>query len=94
MAKSIISDYKECYFCQTTYNLHKHHIFGGANRKKSEHYGLWVYLCEGHHNMDLKEGVHYNKKRDKELKQLAQSIFESKYSHEEFMEEFGKNYLD
>ena len=25
--------------------LEKHHIFGGAYRKKSEKYGLTVYLC-------------------------------------------------
>ena len=36
--------------------LHKHHImFGVANRKKSEHYGLWAYVCnERHHVRSLR----------------------------------------
>ena len=39
MAKSLISDEKKCFKCGTTYGIHKHHIFGGPNRKKSETHG-------------------------------------------------------
>ena len=39
---------KRCFLCgrnDTGDPLERHHIFGGANRKKSEKYGLVVYLC-------------------------------------------------
>ena len=39
---------RECFLCGRNGAddpLDKHHIFGGAYRKKSERYGLTVYLC-------------------------------------------------
>ena len=50
-------------------------------------------MCQPHHR-DSKEGVHFNKDLDLELKKLAQKRFEEKYGHEKFMAIFGKNYLD
>ena len=78
--------------CGTTIDLHRHHIFGGANRKYSEADGLWVYLCAKHHNMS-DEGVHFNKALDERLKKLGQNAYEEEHSHEEFMERYGRNYL-
>ena len=90
--KSIISNEKRCYVCGTTFDLARHHLYFGANRKKSEKYGLWVYLCGRHHNMSG-EGVHYNIALNLELKRLGQKKFEELYSHEEFVRQFGKSYL-
>lgn len=93
MAKSIIQNDKRCYVCDTPYNLHEHHVFGGPNRKKSEHYGLKVRLCAYHHNMS-DAGVHFDKNLDNRIKKTAQRVFElKKGSRELFMQEFGKNYL-
>lgn len=92
MSKSILQKDKECYLTGDTQCLHKHHVFGGANRKHSEHYGLWVYLRADWHNMS-NYGVHNDVTLDVELKQTAQRAFEKKYSHELFMSVFGKNYL-
>ena len=39
------------------------------------------------------DGVHNNPKFNLSLKRYAQRRFEEKYSHEEFMKIFGKNYL-
>ena len=92
MSKSIISNERECLVCKTTYNLHKHHVFEGtANRKKSEKYGCWCYLCAKHHNLS-NEGVHYNKALDKKLKKYAQSKFEETYPELDFLKIFGRNY--
>lgn len=94
MSKSIIANDKECFFCGTTQNLHRHHIYGGvANRKLSEEYGCWVYLCARHHNMsDI--GVHYNRQDDLALKRLCQRVWEKNYGgREKFIETFGKSYL-
>lgn len=92
--KSIIQSNKECYVCKTTFGLHDHHIiFGTANRKKSEQYGLKVWLCQEHHTGQT--GVHFNKALDLKLKKIAQRNFEMIHgSREQFLREFGKNFLD
>lgn len=94
MTKSIISNERECWVCNTSYGLHKHHIiYGSANRKQSEKYGLWVYLCGKHHNLS-DEGVHFNKDLDTSLKQLAQERFEAYLgTREDFRAIFGKSYI-
>lgn len=93
MAKSIISNSKECYVCHTPQNLHKHHIYEGvANRKKSDKYGCWCYLCGRHHNLS-DEGVHFNKALDLNLKQECQRRFEEIYDRSKFMETFSKTYI-
>lgn len=90
--KSIISEDKCCYICGSTHWLEKHHIFGAANRKKSEKYGLTVYLCHNCHN-EPPNGVHHNAEKNNWLKQQGQKAFMEKYPHKDFMAEFGKNYL-
>lgn len=91
--QSLISKEKKCYVCGTTFNIHKHHIWKGYNRKKSEDIGAWVYLCYKHHN-GSNEGVHFNPKLDQELKQLAQRKYEEKHTRDEFMSIIKRNYLD
>lgn len=84
---------KECYITKATVGLHKHHIFGGPNRKLSELYGLYVYLIPQLHNMS-DEGVHFNREFDLQLKQEGQRKFEQYHgSREDFTRIFGKNYL-
>ena len=48
--KSILQTEKRSYLSGDTRWLEKHHIFGGANRKLSEKYGLWVWLTHYEHN--------------------------------------------
>lgn len=91
MAKSIICDEGFCIVCKKPREA-MHHVFGGPNRKNSEHYGLKVPLCNEHHNMS-DWSVHLNREMDLEIKKLAQIAFEDRYTHEKFMEVFGKNYL-
>lgn len=77
----------------STENLHEHHIMHGtANRKKSEQWGLKVWLRADWHNM-ADYGVHNNKELDLCLKQIAQRKFEELYGHEMWMKEFERNYL-
>lgn len=90
--KSIISNERVCFICGSPFNLHKHHIFGGANRRLSEQDGLWVYLTGHYHNLS-NEGVHFNKELDLQLKQLAQQKYEETHTREEFMQRYGRNYL-
>lgn len=88
----MLQENKCCFLCGSTQSLERHHIFGGANRKNSEKYGLVVYLCHWCHN-EPPNGVHHNINTNNLLKRYGQKVFENGHSHEEFMRIFGKNYL-
>lgn len=92
MSRSIISNERKCLVCETTFDLHKHHIFYGTGKRKlSEQYGCWCYLCGAHHNLSS-AGVHFNKKLDNQIKQLAQARFKEVYPQLDFLKIFGKSY--
>jgi hypothetical protein len=99
MAKSIIQENRSyCFICGKNANyepLDCHHVYGGANRKKSEKYGLKVYLH--HHECHIfgNDSVHRNAKVDRELKATVQERAMKHYgwSVEDFRAIFGKNYL-
>ncbi len=90
--KSIMQDEKKCYVTGRTYDLHKHHIYGGPNRTISEDNGFWVWLIPEYHNMS-DEGVHFNKEFDTALKQECQLKYEQTHTREEFMALIGRSYL-
>lgn len=90
--KSIIQQNKECYYCKTTLNLHKHHIYGGANRNISEQNGFWVYLCATHHDMS-DDSVHFNKEMCEELQKDCQRIYCEDHTIREFRKLIGRNFL-
>lgn len=85
---------RQCAICGSTVWIEKHHIFGGALRKKSEKYGLTVDLCHFCHN-EPPNGVHFNKGKMLELKQYGQQkvMAEQGWTTEQFIKEFRKNYL-
>ena len=93
-SKSILSNERRCYICGSTVNLQKHHIlYGTSNRKNSERWGCWCYLCAYHHTMS-DEAVHFNHLLDLSLKQECQRAFEDQIGDSEmFMSIFGKNWL-
>lgn len=95
MGKSIMQTDRACYFCGRLDGLERHHVLGGFssnNRRLSETYGLWVYVCKKHHT-DQKEGVQYNKEMNLKLKQDAQLAFQKYYGRSLWMQLFRKNYL-
>lgn len=94
MSDSIICNEKICFVCNTPYNLHRHHIYGGIGRRSlSEKYGCWIYLCAYHHNMS-RFGIHTDKTLDRSIKALCQEAWEKKYggTTEDFIRIFGKSY--
>ena len=94
MSKSIMQDQKECLICGRIDQLHRHHVFyGTANRKQSEKYGCWVWLCYYHHNDGGPASVHGNDKMNRQLKQRTQAKFEETHTREEFMRIFGRSWL-
>lgn len=87
-----LQDCKECFVTGRTDGLQRHHIFGAANRKLSEKYGLCVWLRPEWHNAS-NYAVHFNRAFDLRLKRYAQREFEAIYDRETFIKLFGKNYL-
>ena len=100
MSKSIMQTNKSvCYLCGEPASyadpLDKHHVFGGALRKKSEHYGLTVYLHHSRCHIFGNEAVHVSADVREQLQRDAQlaAMKEYGWTVDEFREEFGKNYL-
>ena len=92
MTKSIVQRDERCFFCGRTIGLERHHILGGvANRKLSEKFGLWVWLCQNCHTGS--DGAQYDRKKNQSLKRLGQIAFEARHSHDEWMDIFKKNYI-
>ena len=90
--KSIITqDLEHCYLCGAP-EPQIHHIFNGANMKKSEKYGLIMPLCMNHHTGD--DGVHTVPGKMQETKEFGQRMFELYYPELNFREIFGKNYKE
>ena len=90
---------RTCYLCmiqEKNYNrynyLEEHHIFGGPNRKKSEEYGLKVYLCLRHHR-EGKHAVHNNHENMRLLQREGQQAFQVVYPDLDFGQVFKTNYL-
>ena len=89
---SILQSDRRCFLCNRQTDLERHHIMAGtANRRLSEKYGLWVYLCHSCHTG--RNGAQYDQEKALRLKQDAQVCFEKIHGHQAWMEIFRKNYL-
>ena len=99
MAKKKRQPERVCWLCGANGGcdpLDKHHIFGGADRKKSEKYGLVVYLCHGSCHIFGPEAVHNNAENMNALREYGQrkAMRENGWSIEDFRSVFGRNYID
>lgn len=90
---------KQCWLCGRN-GLHdpldRHHIFNGANRKKSEKYDLVVYLCHADCHIFGPMAAHRNADTMRKLKQYGQrkAMEENGWTVRDFIREFGRNYLE
>ena len=89
---------RSCWLCGrngTAEPLDRHHIFGGAYRKKSEKYGLTVCLCHGSCHIFGEKAAHGNAETMRRLREYGQrkAMREQGWTKEDFMREFGRNYL-
>lgn len=85
---------RKCFLCGSHVWIESHHIFGGANRKKSDKLGLVVDLCHYCHN-EPPNGVHHNREAMLEIRRYGQrkAMQEQGWTTEKFIKEFGRNYL-
>ncbi len=97
--KSIIQkDEYHCFLCgknAAVEPLDEHHVFGGANRKLSEKYGLKVFLHHFSCHIFGKGSVHQNGDVAKKVKRVVQlkAMRYYNWTEEQFIEIFGKSYL-
>ncbi len=84
---------RACYLCSRVTGLERHHVLAGpANRRISEAYGLWVWLCHDCHTG--RYGAQYDGEKGLQLKRDAQMAFQKYYGRKLWMQLFRKNYLD
>ena len=70
-----------------------HHIFRHPYKKMSERYGYLVWLCTYHHTAS-DEAVHCDREKELYLRRICQRHYEkTNGTREDFIKEFGKNYL-
>lgn len=99
MHSIIQKDKTHCFLCGRNSNfepLDEHHVFyGTANRKKSEKYGLKVYIHHNSCHIFGKNSVHRNAGVDRALKEVVQKRAMQHYGWtvQDFIRIFGRNYL-
>lgn len=74
------------------YDVERHHVFGGFNRKRSEKYGFIAPLTRELHPNGVFAPEDWQV-IDTYLKEECQRHYEQTHTREEFIEEFGRNYL-
>ena len=74
------------------YDIERHHIFGGFNKKRSEKYGYIAPLTRTLHPNGIYAPSNWQE-IDLYLKQECQKDFEKTHTREEFIEEFGRSWL-
>ena len=88
-----------CWLCGRNGNgdpLDAHHIFGGANRRLSDKYGLVVPLCHRRCHESGSKAVHRNAETAKKLHEFGQRLAMERmgWSIDDFRAVFGRNYLE
>lgn len=87
---------KRCWLCgRTDRPLDLHHIFPGPYRSKSDRYGLVIYLCHDSCHIFGRYAVHRNPVTMLMCMRYGQekAMAENEWSIEDFIAEFGHNYL-
>ena len=88
--------YGKCFLCGKYGQVERHHAFPGALRDKADKYGLTVDLCALECHREGKKAVHRCEESRLKVQKYCQkkAMREQGWSVEDFIREFGKNYLD
>ena len=71
-------------------DIHVHHVFGAANKAKSEKYGFIIPLRADWHDL-ADYGIHFDRDFDLRIKRECQDYWLANYgTREEFINVFGK----
>lgn len=79
-----------CFRCGRQCQCARHHLIGGAYRRKSDALGLYVPLCPPCH-----ENVHTRRAPMLQLRRYAElKMLKAGWTREQWIKEFGKDYLE
>lgn len=86
---------KKCFLCGRYAQTERHHLFGGAYRKKADRDRLYVDLCHTCHN-EPPNGAHFNRDVMQKLHEYGQLkwMSERHATVSDFRKEYGQNYLE
>lgn len=84
----ITTNLTKCYICKAK-KEELHEIFGGKNRQTSMKYGLVIPICRKCHEIITNDKTLQDKYHG-----VGQKAFEKHYKTENFMQIFGKNYIN
>lgn len=90
------TDMTVCFLCgRRDRKLDRHEVWGGAYRSKSKRLGLWVLLCHDDCH-EGSNGVHRNADKSRRLREYAEkkALDQYDWTVQDFIREFGKNYID
>ena len=95
MVSIMNTDPTKCFICGRRGSTECHHIFPGANRKRSDRDGMTVYLCHYCHN-EPPTGVHQNRAIRRQLQAIAQRRWMEFYNktEDEFRAAYGRSYIE
>ena len=84
-----------CFLCGNYETVERHHLFSGALRHKADKLKLTVMLCPWCHQYDA-DSAHRSAETRRYLHKYGQmkAMREQGWSVEDFIREFGRNYLD
>lgn len=90
---------RKCWLCGANGSadpLDKHHLFGGALRKKSERDGLYVYLCHDQCHIFGRYAAHQCAETAQALHEYGERKWLAEHpgtTVEDFIHEYGRNYI-
>lgn len=71
--------------------IERHHCMNGADRDKSDKYGLIAPLCTGHHTL-LPDAVHKSRASMDHFRAKSHIAFDKHYPELDWLRVFGRNY--
>lgn len=86
---------KQCFICGSRDKVEVHHIFGAANRARSDKDGMTIYLCSECHR-EGRYAVHQNADTAQLIHAVGELMWLAKHPGAgvwEFAAKYGRNYL-
>lgn len=78
----------KCVECNAWGWWYKHHYLFGSNKKRADYFELWGAMCDSCHD----ELHRYNPELADKYRKLGQEMYEERFTREQFLLNFGRNY--
>ena len=78
-----------CEICGCYWQLDKHHLLSGSDRKHAEEDGLYIYICRSCHN-----AIHADRHEELHWKKEGERRFLKNHTLTEWFDRYTKNFLE